>query len=353
MSANQLIKHPVLSRRGLLGVGAAAGLMAPLGLLPRRGLAQGAGGQGTGGQGTGGLKHLKLAWNPNAVCVSPIAVAFQTNLFAKHGLEVEVVSYAGSSEQLLESIATGKADAGIGMILRWLKPLEQGFDVKLAAGTHAGCTRFLGYRQAGVTNLDQIKGKTIGVNDQGSPAKHVLSIMLAKRGINPETEVQWRVYPADLLQLAAEKGEIQVIAHWDPDTYRFLKTGAFVEVANTNDGEYRDRVCCVVGLRGKLLQEDRDAARSLVAALLEAHNFAAAKPDESSRIYVDKYQAKNTPQEITDQLISQNHASHPQGDELRRQVAEYADELKLISVFRQGLDTAKFASRVTADLGVG
>ena len=31
---------------------------------------------------------------------------------------------------LLEAIATGKADAGVGMALRWLKALEQGFAVK-------------------------------------------------------------------------------------------------------------------------------------------------------------------------------------------------------------------------------
>ena len=34
-------------------------------------------------------------------------------------------------------------DAGLGMALRWLKPLEQGFDVKIAAGTHGGCMRVL------------------------------------------------------------------------------------------------------------------------------------------------------------------------------------------------------------------
>ncbi len=34
-----------------------------------------------------------------------------------------------------------QGDAGIGMALRWLKPLEQGFDVKITAGLHGGCLR--------------------------------------------------------------------------------------------------------------------------------------------------------------------------------------------------------------------
>jgi hypothetical protein len=63
------------------------------------------------------------------------------------------VSFKGSSfawwqryttDQLLEGIATGKADAGLGLALRWLKPLEQGFDVRITAGVHGGCIRLLG-----------------------------------------------------------------------------------------------------------------------------------------------------------------------------------------------------------------
>jgi len=205
-----------VSRRRFLAAGLTAGAIAS---LPFRGaLAQ---------QVASPVKTLKLAWNPNAVCISPTAIALQSDAFAKKGINVEIVNYAGSTEQLLESIATGKADAGIGMILRWLKPLEQGFDVKLVAGIHGGCTRFLGYKPAGVASYADLKGKIIGVNDQGSPAKHTLAIILGKIGINPDKDVQWRVYPADLLQLAAEKGEIQAIAHWDPDTFRFLKSGAF------------------------------------------------------------------------------------------------------------------------------
>ncbi|WP_163078793.1 ABC transporter substrate-binding protein, partial [Acinetobacter baumannii] len=71
----------------------------------------------------------------------------------RHGLDVEFVNFGGSTEALLEAIATGKADAGIGMALRWLKPLEQGFDVKGTAGLHGGCLRLLGSRAAGITEV--------------------------------------------------------------------------------------------------------------------------------------------------------------------------------------------------------
>ncbi len=70
---------------------------------------------------------------------SPSSRRFSVNIT----LDVEFVNFGNSTDVLLEAIATGKADAGVGMALRWLKALEQGFDVKLTAGTHGGCLNLL------------------------------------------------------------------------------------------------------------------------------------------------------------------------------------------------------------------
>ena len=81
----------------------------------------------------GAPRKLKLSWNAGAVCLAPLPVAIDHGFFQKQNLDVELVNYSGSTDQLLEAIATGKTDAGLGMALRWLKPLEQGFDVKIAS----------------------------------------------------------------------------------------------------------------------------------------------------------------------------------------------------------------------------
>ena len=189
-----------VTRRDLLRTGAAAGLAAPLGLVGATVLAQSV-----------EPRPLKLAWNTGGVCTSPVAYAFHRGVFKKYGLAVEIVNFAGSTEMLLEALATGKADAAIGMTLRWLKPLEQGFDVKLVAGTHGGCMRLLGSKAAGINTLADLKGKVVAVNDLGSPAKNFFAILLAKQGFDPN-QVDWRVFPGDLLGTAVEKGEAQAIA---------------------------------------------------------------------------------------------------------------------------------------------
>ena len=89
-------------------------------------------------------RQLKIAWNANAACTVAAAVAKERGIFAKHNLDVDFVNFGGPTDQLLEAIATGKADAGLGLALRWLKPLEQGFDVRITAGVHGGCEKHRG-----------------------------------------------------------------------------------------------------------------------------------------------------------------------------------------------------------------
>src|SRR5207244_12706087 len=152
-------------------------------------------------------RQLKLAWNANAACTVAAAVAKERGIFAKHNLDVDFVNFGGSTDQLLEAIATGKADGGLGLALRWLKPLEEGFDVRITAGVHGGCIRLLGSKAATIETLESLRGKTIAISDQASPAKNFCSIAFAKKGIDPVRDVDWRQYRSDLLALAVEKGE--------------------------------------------------------------------------------------------------------------------------------------------------
>src|SRR3984957_12455530 len=73
----------------------------------------------------GPRKSVRLTWNASAICTVGVPVAETKGYFDKRNLAVELINFGGSTDQLLEAIATAKADAGVGMALRWLKPLEQ------------------------------------------------------------------------------------------------------------------------------------------------------------------------------------------------------------------------------------
>lgn len=190
---------------------------------------------------------IRLAINKSAVCLAPVAVAEQQKFFSKYNLDVEFVNFGNSTDVLLEAIATGKADAGVGMALRWLKALEQGFDVKLTAGTHGGCLNLLTAKNSPFGGLESLKGQTIGVTDMAGPDKNFFAILLKRHGIDPLSDVQWKVYPADLLSVALDKREIAAISGSEPFSYRLLETGKYQLIASNMSGDYANLSCCVLG----------------------------------------------------------------------------------------------------------
>ena len=158
-----------------------------------------------------------LCWNANAVCHTGIATADLHGYFGRHNLKVERINFSGASDQLLELLASGKADAGVGMALGWLKPLEQGFDVKLTAALHGGCIRVLTNQQSGITSIAGLKGKAVGTFNMASPDRNFVSILAARNGFDPLKDIDWRIYPADLLERRIAEGRDPGVLMWRSD----------------------------------------------------------------------------------------------------------------------------------------
>jgi NitT/TauT family transport system substrate-binding protein len=353
--------RPYLSRRTVLGLAGAFGVATPIPIVSvARALTAAKSAPlpdelplcraAMPGEGlSGSPRALTLAWNATSVCTVAAPVAKERGVFAKHNLDVDFINFGGSTEQLLEAIATGKADAGIGMALRWLKPLEQGFDVRITAGVHGGCIRLLGSKAAGITSLESLRGKTIAISDQASPAKNFCSIVFAKNGIDPVRDIDWRQYPADLLALAVEKGEAQALTDNDPRTYLWRKRGNFNEMLTNLSGEFADRVCCVLAIRGSLIRAEPAAATALTRSVLEAGDLVARNPADAAAVYAG-YGGKGPLDDLAAMLASHTHHNHPVGAALKQQIVLYANELKQVNVLKRSTEPMKFADRVYADV---
>ncbi|MBN8938619.1 MAG: ABC transporter substrate-binding protein [Rhizobiales bacterium] len=295
-------------------------------------------------------RSLKVAWNASAICLSGPLVGVEQRIFEKYNLDVELINFGGSTDQLLEAIATAKADAGVGMALRWLKPLEQGFDVKITAGTHGGCMRLLAPTASGIRSLSDLKGKTIAVADMTAPTKNLFAIQFHKLGIDAERDVEWRQFPGELLRAAVEKGEAHALADADPKTFLWLKDGKLTEISSNLHGEFAERTCCILGIRGSLIRQERAVARALTAATLEAQDYLVHHPEESARIF-SRFAPPNSPiEDLTALVRYHTHGNHPVGNDLKAQLRLYAEELKAVAVFKPNTDPARFADRVYADV---
>src|SRR5205807_8976850 len=118
--------NALLDRRTLLRAGAAAAFAAPIGVLSAQAFPFRAATPAidfsefpickTSSEApplTGAPRKLKMSWNAGAVCLAPLPVAIDHGFFKRQNLDVELVNYSGSTDQLLEAIATGKTDAGL------------------------------------------------------------------------------------------------------------------------------------------------------------------------------------------------------------------------------------------------
>jgi NitT/TauT family transport system substrate-binding protein len=334
---NQTLASPS-RRHALKTAGLAAAAVAAPALISTRAYSQ-------------SLKKITFAWNANAFCLTPIVAAQEHGFFEKNGLSVDLVNYTGSTDQLLETLATGKADAAVGMIHRWLKPLESGFDVKIISSSHGGCQRVAGVKAAGVEKLADVKGKTIGVSDLNSPGKNWFAIYLKKNGIDPDADVQWRQYPADLLYVAASKGEIQVIADGDPTVWLLKKNnpGKLTDLATNLSGEYADKTCCVIGARGELVRNDRKTVAGVARAIVQASDWVADNPNESAKLFA-RYAPKISVEDLQALLGTLTHHNHPTGQALRDTVTYYANDFRVLNVLKATTDPKRFADHVVVDV---
>jgi NitT/TauT family transport system substrate-binding protein len=224
--------------------------------------------------------------------------------------------------------------------------MEQGFDVKIVASTHGGCLRLLAPVTSDIKSLRDLKGKIIAVSDQNSPGKNFFAIRLKKAGVDPERDVEFKQFPGPLLRVSVEKGEAHALADNDPITFLFQKDGAFCEVSSNLGGEYASRVCCIVGVRGSLIRDDKPTAAAIARALIEASDFAAHHPEEAAATYAPYGPGKVELADLVALARYHTHHHHPVGGDLKKELALYAEELKLVSIFKTSTDPTKFAERI-------
>src|SRR4051794_29750177 len=150
-----------------------------------------------------GLTRIRVGYI-GITCEAPIFSAVENGFFKEEGLEVELVKCEWSKYK--DVLALGGYDITHHLVMYFLKPIEQGLDVKFTAGIHRGCLRVQGPVEGGPRTVPELRGKRIGVPGMGTPPFIFASRVLGDNGIDPKTDVQWKVFPAGELALALQKG---------------------------------------------------------------------------------------------------------------------------------------------------
>src|SRR5258705_12718130 len=85
-----------------------------------------------------GLTKIRVGYI-GLTCEAPIFTAVEKGFFKEEGLEVELVRCQWATYK--DALALGRFDVTHHLVMYFLKPIEQGLDVKFTGGIHRGCLR--------------------------------------------------------------------------------------------------------------------------------------------------------------------------------------------------------------------
>src|SRR3954467_2181587 len=163
-------------------------------------------------------------------CEAPIFSAVEKGFFKEEGLEVELGKCEWS--QYKDVLALGGFDITHHLVMYFLKPLEQGLDVRFTGGIHRGCLRVQAGVKGNVRTIKDLKGKRIGVPGMGTPPFIFANRVLGANGIDPSKDVTWIVYRAGELGLALDKGDVDAVCDSEPIGSMLLAQGKVRNVAD-------------------------------------------------------------------------------------------------------------------------
>src|SRR5213592_3559238 len=280
-------------------------------------------------------------------CEAPIFTAVEKGFFKEEGLDVSLVKCDWKNYK--DVLALGGYDVTHHLVMYFLKPIEQGLDVKFTGGIHRGCLRVQAGANSNISKIQDLRGKRIGVPGMGTPPFIFANRVLGANGIDPGKEITWRVFPAGELGLALDKGEVDAVADSEPIGSLLLADGKVRNVAGqAKDAPYKDEYCCAVIVNGKFLAKNPKAAAAATRALLKAAKWVETNPAAAARLSVEKkYLASNA--ELNSIAIS--HLRYvPSVSGAENAIKSAAAEMKVAGMLSPTTDVAELGKRAFAHL---
>lgn len=137
-------------------------------------------------------ERIRLAWAGASPSNSPIWAMQEGKFLEKQGLKPEIISIS-ASPTVLQALLAGEIDAASISVTTLTSSRLAGADSVLIVGVVPTFVDFI-VSLANITTVEQLKGKTAGVNRLGSTSDMGLRLALRKLGIDPEKDV--KIIPA-------------------------------------------------------------------------------------------------------------------------------------------------------------
>lgn len=236
--------------------------------------------QGAGEQPTHKLRLGYLSVMDDAQTI----LAYKADIYKKHGLDVDMKLFSSGTD-MIKAIVGGQLDAGVLGFTNALSWISKGSDLKIVGGAQMGYHSMLVHGDSGIESLDQLKGKSIASQKQGSTADVVLNgVVLKEAGFKRQDAQMQYVSPAVAIQSLAA-GKVDSAFVFEPYSSIAKLTYPVKEIYEI--GEQWPFPCMVVIASGDIVNNNRDAVDRMLDAQKEAIDMLQDDPAKAAT-YITK-----------------------------------------------------------------
>ncbi|MDQ1912821.1 ABC transporter substrate-binding protein [Paenibacillus sp. GD4] len=276
---------------------------------------------GTGGAATAAKKDFVIGYL-NVMDDAQAMLAYEAKLYDKHGLNAKLQKF-NSGTDLIKAMVGGQVDAGVLGFTNAVSWASKGAGLKVVGGAQMGFHSILVKEGSGITKVEDLKGKKLASQGQGSTADIVLTGVTLKNANLTKQDLQMvYVEPAQAIQSLAS-GAVDAAFVFEPYDSIATKTMGMKQIYEI--GKVWPFPCMVVITTDKHLKENRDAVNMVLDAQKEAIEMLQKDPSKSAELLVSKFVDKDT------------------------MTSHHGGEMKSVEVIKQAIETQIFNWEITPD----
>ena len=226
------------------------------------------------------LKKVRFGYPSLGFRQGHIWVAKDEGLFKKYGLDVEPIFLRGG-QTAIQALASG--DPPLMSIGQVVQASLAGHDLVLIAGVEIYYDSTV-FARPGITRLEQLKGKRIGISGFGA-ATHFAAIILAQHlKLDPDKDFQLVLGGPDAERLAAmSTGKIDA-AIFNSSTVPIAKRMGLVELVKIPDLKVEVQGNGMATTRA-FIKSNREVVKSALKGYIEGINFIFSNKKETQRVF--------------------------------------------------------------------
>ncbi len=292
---------------------------------------------------------IDIPGKDGSLCGAPIYIAYEKGFFAEEGFDVNLISADTETRKI------GLNNGTIPIVngdFQFFPSIEEGVKVKVVDGLHKGCIKIVVPENSSIKTASDLKGKKIGVDEIGGTPYQVASVWLENHGVVAKNnkDVTFVPYSDGNLEIeAAQKGDIDAAATWDPFGSLAVKNKGFKQIFDlSTDPIFADKYCCFLYASEKVIKESPEKVSALLKAYHKAQDWIHNNPEEAVDIISDKKYSDISDKKLAVELIKSYQypsQSEQNPENVQKNVLYFVQQLSKIGYLKTK-DPEQFAKQI-------